>query len=167
MIRGLLLMAVTVTLASGCSPSNVRGPLAHQEEERDQFIERARRAGLSTEEIDKVMPPLTPEEKRLEREQDSSCRGSYMWKNALVWAGGALVATAAGFVVGGAIATGSSDSSTKVAFGISAGTIASLGGGLGAVAAIIQGRYSDRGCGTKIDTKPDGVMKPVEKVLGE
>jgi len=51
-------------------PSLIVGPLTHQQEERDHLLNRARRAGMSTDLLDRVLPPLTPEEKNLADEQD-------------------------------------------------------------------------------------------------
>jgi len=144
---------LVVASTQGCTPSIIIGPLAHQEEERNHLLMRARVAGMSADLVDKVAPPLTPGEEQLARDQDDSCRASYLWKNALTWTGSTLIATSAGLTIGGAYATGNNDTSGKVIFGVSAGTMAALGSGLVAIAGIIQGNFSDRGCVSKLTTK--------------
>lgn len=72
-----------------------------------------------------------------------------MWQNALTWTGSLLVAAAAGITVGGAYATGSNvDTNTKIAFGVSAGTMATV-----AIAGIIVSGFTDRGCVSKLSSK--------------
>src|SRR5205823_1744539 len=87
--------------------------------------------------------------------QDSSCRNSYMWKNALTWTGSILIAVAAGFTVGGAILAGNNTSNNtgQIAFGVSAGTLATGGSGLVAVGGIIANGFVDRGCQSRIMAK--------------
>ena len=141
---------LVLSSATACVPSSIVGPLAHQQEERDHLLMRARTAGTSFDLLDQVVPPLTPEEERLAREQDASCRASYTWKNGLTWTGSGLVAVAAGITIGGAYATGNNDSTGKLIFGVSAGTMAALGSGLVAIGAIIQQAFTDRGCASKL-----------------
>jgi len=143
---GLLVLAGT----AGCTPSSIVGPLSHVDEERDVLLARARARGMSEETIDQVMPPQTTEEAALARTQDSSCRNSYMWKNALTWTGSVLIAAAAGFTIGGAYVTGTNDTTDKIAFGVSAGSLATLGSGLVAVGGIIANGFTDRGCQSKL-----------------
>jgi hypothetical protein len=150
---GALLAAFLLTGAPGCTPSAIIGPLSHEQDERDHLVMRARVQGTSGELIDKVVPPLTPYEEDLAREQDSSCRSSYMWKNGLTWTGSLLIASAAGITVGGAYATGNNDSTGKLAFGLSAGTLATLGSGLVAIGGIIANGFSDRGCQSRMAPK--------------
>lgn len=152
-VLGLLLLAG----AAGCTPSNIVGPLSHVDEERDILLTRARAAGVSEETINKFIPPQTPEEAARGRAQDSSCRTSYMWKNALTWTGSILIAVAAGFTIGGAYLSGKNNTLTEntsntgqIAFGVSAGTLATLGSGLVAVGGIIANGFTDRGCQSKI-----------------
>ena len=83
------------------------------------------------------------------KEQTDSCRVSYLWKNALTWTGGALVGVAAASTIVGAVATGTSDSNSKIAFGVSAGTLAAVGIVLQVIGGIIQVNFSDRGCVVK------------------
>jgi hypothetical protein len=147
---GLLLLLAS---AVGCTPSNIIGPMSHQQEERDHLLNRARQAGMSTDLLEKVAPPLTPDEQRLAEEQDHSCRSSYVRKNAFTWTGSGLVAAAAGLTIGGAYATSSNDMTGKLIFGVSAGTMATLGSGLVAIGAIIQERFTDRGCVTRLNVK--------------
>jgi hypothetical protein len=148
-------MGALLVLASvvGCMPSTIIGPLAHQQEERDHLLVRASRAGMATDVFEQVLPPLTSEEKILADEQDHSCRSSYVKKNGLTWTGSGLVALAAGLTIGGAYATSNNDTTGKVIFGVSAGTLAALGSGLVAVGGIIQQRFTDRGCVTKMTVK--------------
>ena len=40
---------LVVASTQGCTPSNIIGPLAHQEEERNHLLMRARAAGMSAE----------------------------------------------------------------------------------------------------------------------
>jgi hypothetical protein len=80
------------------------------------------------------------------QKENESCRASYIWKNAFTWTGGVLVAIAAGVTIGGAYATGNNDTTGKIIFGVSAGTLAALGGVLGIVGGIIHSNFTDRGC---------------------
>ena len=144
---GLLLAS-----ASGCTPSMIIGPLSRQQEERDHFMGRARGAGISTDLLEKVAPPLTPEERAIAQDQDDSCRSSYVWKNGLTYTGSALVAGAAGLTIGGAYATGNTDT-TKQIFGVTGGATALLGTLLVAIGGMVQNHYSDRGCVPRLDTK--------------
>lgn len=143
---GRLAAVLALAFASDCAPYSVIGPLSHEQEERDHFLRRARAAGVSVELIDAVVPPMTPEEKHLAREQDAFCRTSYKWKNTFTWTGGTLVAIAAGITIGGAYATGNDNLDYKVAFGVSAGTLATLGSVLVVVGALVQQTFVDRGC---------------------
>jgi hypothetical protein len=142
-------MVLVVAFAPGCVPSHVIGPLRRDQEERDRLVVRARESGVSFEILNSVVPPLAPQEGQMMQEQTDSCRTSYMWKNGLMWTGGALVAVAAGSTIVGAIATGNSDSTSKIVFGVSAGTLAALGTLFQVVAGIIQVNFSDRGCVVK------------------
>jgi hypothetical protein len=153
--RSLGKVGLLLALASpaGCVPSTIVGPLAHQQEERDHLLDRARKAGMSTDLLEKVVPPLTPEEGRLADEQTDSCRSSYVRKNGLTWTGSVLVAAAAGLTIGGAYATGNNDMTGKLIFGVSAGSFAALGSGLVAIGGIIQQHFTDRGCVTKANVK--------------
>lgn len=148
----LRLLLVLVS-AVGCAPSLIVGPLTHQQEERDHLLNRARHAGMSTDLLDRVLPPLTSDEKSLADEQDRSCRSSYVRKNGFTWTGSGLVAAAAGLTIGGAYATSNNDTTGKLIFGVSAGTMAALGSGLVAIGGIIQQRFTDRGCMTKAYAK--------------
>jgi hypothetical protein len=107
---------------------------------------RARESAVSLEVVDAVAPPLTLEEERAMENQSASCRASYLWKNALNWTGAGLVAVAAGSTIVGAVATGNSDTTSKLVFGISAGSLAATGTILQVIAGIIQVDFSDRGC---------------------
>jgi hypothetical protein len=148
-------LATILALASqaGCVPSSIIGPLAHEAEERDRLLARAQRAGMSLDLVEKIAPPLTDEERVLADEQTSSCRSSYVRKDALTWTGGGLIIVAAGITVGGAYATGNNDTTGKVVFGVGAGTLATLGGVLVAIGGIVQQRFTDRGCVPKITAK--------------
>lgn len=72
-----------------------------------------------------------------------------MWKNGLTWTGSALVGIAAGVTIGAAYATSNNDTNGKLVFGVSAGTMAALGGVFVAVGGIMQQRFTDRGCTSK------------------
>jgi hypothetical protein len=150
---GTLGLLLVLASAVGCAPSLIVGPLAHQQEERDHLLNRARQAGMSTDLLDRFLPPLTPEEKSLADEQDHSCRSSYLRKDGFTWTGSGLVAAAAGLTIGGAYATSNNDTTGKLIFGVSAGTMAALGSGLVAIGGIIQQRFTDRGCMTKAYVK--------------
>jgi hypothetical protein len=139
-------MALAVVLVAGCVPWNVVGPLRREEDERERLLVRARASAVSLEVLNAMVPALSPEEEAAMSEQDSSCRASYLWKNGLTWTGGSLVGIAAGSTILGGIATGNSDTYEKIAFGISGGTLAALGGILEVIAGIIQVGFSDRGC---------------------
>jgi hypothetical protein len=143
---GLFLVLATT---SACTPCRVFGPLQRQQDEREQILRRARGSPVSIDVLNVVAPPLTPDELEAVQSENTSCRKSYMWKNALNWTGGILVGVAAGVTIGGAYATGNNDSTGKIAFGVSAGSLAALGAIFGAVGGIIQQSYSDRGCVVK------------------
>ena len=149
---GTLGVLLALASATGCTPSMVIGPLSHEREERDHLLERARTAGTSIDLLERVSPPLTPDEQRLGAEQDSSCRSSYLWKNGLTYTGSGLVAAAAGITIGGAYATGNTDTA-KAIFGVTGGTLALAGALIVAIGAIIQNNYTDRGCVTRLSTK--------------
>ena len=144
-VLAVLLVLATAT-APGCFSSNIVGALSHQRQERDQLHKRAAAAGTPADTLDKVFLPLTPEEERRARDEDDSCRSSYKWKNGLTWTGSALVAIAAGVTIGAAYATSNNDTSGKLIFGVSAGTMAALGGVFVAIGGIMQQRFTDRGC---------------------
>jgi osmoprotectant transport system ATP-binding protein len=104
-----------------------------------------------------VAPPLTPAELQALDRENTSCRTSYLWKNALTWTGGTLVAIAAGVTIGGAYATAINDAASKLAFGVSAGSLAALGGLFGSLAASFISRSpsedacsSERGAGVSV-----------------
>jgi hypothetical protein len=145
----LVLVLVTVT-ASGCTPCSVFGPLQHQRDERDQILLRARGSSLPPEILNVVAPPLTPIELQTVDRENQSCRTTYMWKNALTWTGAVLVVLASGVVmVGGAYATTFNDVTGKIAFGLSAGGLAALGGIFGIVGGIAHQSFTERGCVVK------------------
>jgi hypothetical protein len=152
---GLLLV---LAAAPGCTPSSVIGPLQHERDERDKLLTRwaertdrapARATVVPEEILSALFPPLTPEEVQSIQKENASCRSSYMWKNALTWTGSVFVAAAAGITVGGAYATGNNDTTGKLLFGVSAGSLAALGSGLVAIGGIIQTGFTDRGCWVK------------------
>ena len=153
--RSALLGLSLLAGAAGCTPSSIVGPLSHVDEERDVLLARARAAGTSAETINAFIPPQTEQEGAVAREQDSSCRNSYMWKNGLTWTGSILIAVAAGFTVGSAfLASNNNNSNTgQIAFGVSAGTLATAGSGLVAIGGIIANGFTDRGCQSKITAK--------------
>jgi len=142
-----------LTTATACAPSTIVGPLSHQQEERDYLLNRAKQAGMSTDLLERVLPPMTPDENRLAGEQNHSCRSSYVQKNGFIWTGSGLVAVAAGLTIGAAYATSNNDMTGKLIFGVSAGTMAALGSGLVAIGGIIQQRFTDRGCVSKAYVK--------------
>jgi hypothetical protein len=148
-----LAAVLAVVSGQGCATSDIVGPLSHQEEEREHLLARARATGMSDDLLEKVVPPLTTGEEELSREQDGSCRTSYVWKNALTWTGSSLIAASASLTIGGAYATGNDDTTGKLFFGVSAGSLAALGSGLVAIAGIIQQRYTDRGCVSRLTAK--------------
>jgi hypothetical protein len=137
---------VALATVPGCVPSHVVGPLRHERDEREELVKRARSSGASMEVLNAVVPPLTPEEEQQVEEETDSCRASYLWKNGLTWTGGALVGIAAASTIAGALATGTSDTTGKIAFGISAGTLAALGTIFQVIAGVIQVDFADRGC---------------------
>ena len=132
--------------AAACTPCRVFGPSQHQFDEREQILRRARGSAVSVDVLNVIAPPLTTEEMQSVQEENASCRRSYMWKSALNWTGGVMVGVAAGVTIGGAYATGNNDSTGKIAFGVSAGSLAALGAIFGAIGGIIQQAYTDRGC---------------------
>ena len=146
-------MILILTSAASCTPSSIVGPLAHEQEEREHLLVRARTTGSSERVLDLVAPPLTPYEEWLARVQNNHCQSSYVWKNGLTYTGSVLVALAAGITVGGAYATGNNDLTGKVIFGVSAGTLAALGSGFVAIGGILQQRSSDRGCVARVTEK--------------
>jgi hypothetical protein len=137
---------LVVLAAPGCMPSHVIGPLEHEREEREKLLDRARNVGESEQTIERVFPPLTPDEVEQSKKQIYSCRSSYLWKNGLTWTGSIMVAIAGGVTVGGAYATGNNDTDGKIAFGVSAGSLAALGSALVAIGGIVQTGFTDRGC---------------------
>jgi hypothetical protein len=139
-------MALTAVLVAACVPSNVVGPLRRAEDERGRLLVRARASGVSLDVLNAVVPPLSPKEEQAMSEQDYSCRVSYLWKNGLTWTGGSLVGVAAGSTILGGIATRNSNPSAQIAFGVSGGSLAALGGILQVIAGIVQIGFSDRGC---------------------
>jgi hypothetical protein len=148
-------LLLLVSAAPGCVPSSVIGPLQREQDERDKLLTRwvnradrapSRSPAVPAELLDAVFPPPTPEEVQLSQKQNSSCRSSYLWKNGLTWTGSIFVATAAGITVGGAYATGNNDTTGKLLFGVSAGSLAALGSGLVALGGIVQQGFTDRGC---------------------
>jgi hypothetical protein len=143
-------LVLVVGSATGCAPGKIVGPLSYQFEERQHLIDRARHAGVSTELIEKVAPPLTPSEWDLAEAQDSSCRSSYMWKNFLTYSGSVLVAGAAGLTIGGAYVTGNANAdTTKQIFGVTGGSMALLGTLFVAIGGMVQNHFTDSGCVTK------------------
>jgi hypothetical protein len=151
--RALYILFSLLLAGPGCTPSHIVGPLSHSEDEREHLLTRAQVAGVSGDIVGRAFPPLTAEELDQAREQDSSCRSSYMWKNALTWTGSILIAVAAGITIGSAYATGNSDNTSKIAFGVSVGTLATFGAGLVAIGGIIGNGFTDRGCVSKISFK--------------
>jgi hypothetical protein len=69
---GTLGLLLVLASAVGCAPSLIAGPLTYQQEERDHTLNQARQAGMSTDLLDRVLSPLTPEEKSLADELDHS-----------------------------------------------------------------------------------------------
>ena len=135
-----------LAFAPACTPCRVFGPLQQQQDERELILQRARGSGISPDVMNVIAPPLTREEVRAVERQNASCRTSYLWKNGIGWTGGVLVAVAAGVTIGGAYATGNNDQTGKIAFGVSAGSLAALGGLLGVVAGMIHQSFTERGC---------------------
>jgi len=144
--RKALGIALALVSLAGCVPAEVVGSLRHEEDERQRLLIRARASGVSMEVLNAIVPPLTLEEEREMQVQDSSCRASYLWKNGFNWTGGGLVAVAAGSTIVGGIATGNDTNWAKILFGVSAGTLAALGGIFEVVAGVIQTNFADRGC---------------------
>ena len=142
-------IVAVLVLTCACVPSSIIGPLSYQREQRDQLRKRAMAAGTTPDVLDKVFLPLTPEEEQLARDEDASCRSSYMWKSGLTWGGSVLIGAAAGITIGAAYATSNNDTSGKLIFGVSAGTMAALGSVLVAIGGITQQRFTDRGCTSK------------------
>jgi hypothetical protein len=139
-------LVLALAAAPGCVPSSVMGPLQREQDDRDKLIVRSRRAELSDDVVNKIMPPLTPAEEQAAQVQNSSCRAHYLWKNGLTWTGGILVGAAAGFTIGAAYATHNNDSNATIAYGVSAGSLAALGSIFVAVGGIVQQGFTDRGC---------------------
>jgi hypothetical protein len=150
-MKGVRLLPVVILVASaGCTPSKIEGPLSFQQDERNHLIGRARHAGVPPDFLDRVDPPLTPEELTLAQQQTDSCRSSYVWKKGLTYTGSLIVAGAAGLTIGGAYATGNTDT-TKQIFGVTGGSMALLGTLLVAIGGMVQNHYSDIGCVTRLD----------------
>jgi hypothetical protein len=145
-VRAAVVSLLVLAAAPGCVPSHVIGPLEHEGDERETLLSRSRKAGTSEELVDAAFPPPTPQEIQTAQVQNDSCRSSYLWKNSLTWTGSIFVAAAAGFIIGGAYATGNNDTTGKIAFGVSAASLAALGSALVAVGGIVQQGFSDRGC---------------------
>jgi hypothetical protein len=139
-------MALAAVLVAGCVPSNVVGPLRRAEDERERLLVRARASGVSLNFLNAMVAPLSSKEEQEMSEQDNSCRISYLWKNGLTWTGGTFVGIAAGSTILGGIATRNSNPNAQIAFGVSGGSLAALGGILQVVAGILQIGFSDRGC---------------------
>jgi hypothetical protein len=149
-LRAATTLWLVLGTASGCMPSSVMGPLQHERDERDRLLARASKAGISDEALDKLVPPLTPEEELSTHAQNHACRAHYMWKNGLTWTGSVFVAVAAGFTIGAAYSTQSSnDTNATIAYGVSAGSLAALGSIFVAVGGIVQQAFTDRGCWVK------------------
>jgi hypothetical protein len=144
--RSATALLLVLAAASGCVPSSVIGPLQHEQDEREKLLARSRKSGVSEELLNTVVPPLTPDEVAQIRKENDSCRSSYMRKNGLTWAGSIFVAVAAGVTVASAYATGNNDSTGRLVFGVSAGSLAALGSGLVAIGGIIQQGFTDRAC---------------------
>jgi hypothetical protein len=148
-LRGATGLLLVLAAASGCTPSSVIGPLQHERDDRDKLLTRSRQSGVSEQLLNTVVPPLTSEEYQSIQKETDSCRARYLWKNGLTWTGSVFVAVAAGITVGGAYATGNNDTTGKLAFGVSAGSLAALGSGLVAIGGIIQQGFTDKGCWVK------------------
>jgi hypothetical protein len=144
--RFAMRLLLVVVAASGCVPSSVIGPLQHERDEREKLLIRSRASGVPDQVLNTVVPPLTPEEEQSVQAETQSCRSSYLWKSALTWTGGAFVAAGAGLTIGAAYATNTNDTDPKLAYGVSAGSLAALGSILVAVGGIVQQHFSDRGC---------------------
>jgi hypothetical protein len=140
---GLLIVLVT---APGCTPCRVFGPLQHQRDERELLLTRSRGSGVPVEVLNVIAPPLTLSEAQAVDQENHSCRSAYMWKNALTWTGGVMVAIAAGVTVGGAYLTGNNNTTGAIAFGISAGSLAALGGLFGVGGDMVHQSFTERGC---------------------
>jgi hypothetical protein len=76
-----------------------------------------------------------------------------MWKNGLTWTGSILVAAAGGislgYAAGASSTTGTIATTDKVIFGVSVGSLATLGSVLVAVGGLVQTGFTDRGCWVK------------------
>lgn len=140
------IFAAALALTTACTPCSVFGPLQQQEDERELILRRAQGTGISPEVMNVIAPPLTADEVRAVQRQNASCRASYLWKNGIGWTGGVMIAVAAGVTIGGAYATGNNDQTGKIAFGVSAGSLAALGGVLGVAAGMIHQSFTERGC---------------------
>lgn len=154
-VRAATESLLVLAAASGCVPSSVMGPLQHERDAQAKLLTRwaeradqapSRKSGVTWELLNALFPPLTPEEVQSIQKENASCRSSYLWKNGLTWTGSVFVAAAAGITIGGAYATGNNDTSAKILFGVSAGSLAALGSGLVAIGGIIQQGFTDRGC---------------------
>ena len=147
--RAILGLLLALAVGTGCVPSRVVGPLQHEQDEREKLLSRARKAGASEEVLTAVAPPLTTEEVQSFQAESGSCRASYLWKNGLTWTGGALVGAAAGLTIGGAYASDITNSTDKLLFGVSAGSLAALGSILVIAGEIVHQGFTDRGCWVK------------------
>jgi len=140
-------LALILATASGCTPCSVFGPLQHQRDEREQILARARASTFPVEFVNVIAPPLTPAELQAVDHENGSCRTTYIWKNALTWTGAVLVVLASGVVVvGGAYASEFNHLSGAIAFGVSAGSLATLGGIFGLGGDILHQSFTERGC---------------------
>ena len=137
---------LALVIAPGCTPCRVFGPSQRQLDERQEILNRARGAPVPVEVLNVLAPSLTRDELEAVRQENASCRASYLWKSGFNWTGGALVGIAAGVTIGGAYATALSDATIKVAFGVSAGSLAALGAIFEAIGGLVQQSYTDRGC---------------------
>jgi hypothetical protein len=144
LVFGLALLATTTS--SGCSPCSVFGPLQIQRDERELVLARFRGSRFPVELANVIAPPLTAAELGAVDRQNGSCRTLYMWKNALTWTGTILVVIAAGVTIGGAYATAIDDFASKIAFGVSAGSLATLGGVLEVLGDVVHQSFTERGC---------------------
>lgn len=142
-----LAFALAAATSTGCTPCSVFGPLQHQKDEREQLLSRAREATLPVEVVNVIAPPLTRAEREAVDRENASCRASYLWKNALSWSGAVLVVAASGVVIaGGAYSEEFDHLAGTLAFGLSAGGLATLGGLLGLAGGMIHQSFTERGC---------------------